>query len=844
MAANTNNNLDRLKILFDEAVQQEETARQQMLTGLRAEDPELCQELESLLAADDAEDAMLDTPPVVQLDPLDDQVPLEPAIPQQIGRYRIRRVIARGGMGTVYEAEQDQPQRIVAVKAIRPEMVSRETLRRFEFESRLLAKLHHPGIASVYEAGVDTAGKAPIPYFAMEYIEDAKAITRSSLMEAPIRQRLETFVQLCAAVAHGHQHGVIHRDLKPSNILMDVSGMPRVIDFGVARATDDGGSPPTRQTATGQLIGTLQYMSPEQCAGRTDAVDMRSDVYSLGIVLFELLSGGLPYSVEGLSVYEAIKVVTDSAPQPLRSLSPTISRDIETIVTKATEKDPQRRYRSAAELGDDIQRFLSGDAILARPPTLRYQLGLFARRQKAIFVAINAIFLAALAVAVVSTVMYFRTEQALSVAAAERDRSQATADFLVDTFRSLDPSVVGDAVSVEDLLDRSVDRLDQGVFAGQPIVEAGLRQTIGEAYGDLVLAKPAVAQLEKALEIQNREFGPEHEQTLATMAILAGEYRLLREYDRSLELAHAVLEARRRTLGSRHPQTVKAELALAKNLNTSGKISKSEEVLRPLVLRFEKDLGPDSMELAEARRILGQLLTNKGRHAEAVEMLRGALRVCVKDLGEAHSDTLFVMDRLSFSLRLYAITGKPIRREELNETVKLAQRVIEISESRYGPASSRWKSAKYTLAAAYRSLGDLDKAEQGILELIEGVKQAPTKDLGSVSGLTVELAIIQKEKGERQKALKNLQTAVEMRREIFGDSSYLVGRVLQVLGHLQIDLQNYVEAEPVMSESYQNLLNAFGPDNPSTQESVKGMIRPYDLWGKDEQAALWRTKLK
>src|SRR5262249_53956605 len=301
-----------------------------------------------------------------------------PPLPS-IARYRLVRVLGEGGMGTVYEAEQDNPRRTVALKVIRPGLVAPALLKRFAREAQILGLLHHPGIASIYEASVAEDGQ---PFFAMEFVrgEPLDVYARRHGLDAAAR--LGLLARVCDAVQHAHECGVVHRDLKPSNILVDQAGQPRVLDFGVARALDDELRGSTDCTRTGQLIGTPGYMSPEQVAADPARLDRRSDVYTLGVILFELLAGRPPYSLEHLPLAEVARVIGEQEPARLGALDARCRGDVETIVGKALEKEPARRYPSAAELAADIRRHLAHEPIRARPPSALYRLERVARRPK------------------------------------------------------------------------------------------------------------------------------------------------------------------------------------------------------------------------------------------------------------------------------------------------------------------------------------------------------------------------------------------------------------------------------------------------------------------------------
>jgi serine/threonine protein kinase len=270
-------------------------------------------------------------------------------LPQRIGGYTIRRPIASGGMGTVYEAVQESPRRTVAVKVMKQGVTSRSALHRFEYEAQLLGRLSHPFIAQIYEAGTHDDPSGPVPFFVMEYIPSAKLVTQfADDKDLSLERRLELFAQVCDGVHHGHQKGIVHRDLKPGNILVDPEGRPKILDFGVARATDSDMAMPTFQTNVGDLVGTLQYMSPEQCEADPHNVDIRSDVYSLGVVLHHLLCGKLPYDVSGVPLTEAAKRIQEQ-PLGVPALDgANLPADVKTIVRKAMEKDRERRAVTSA----------------------------------------------------------------------------------------------------------------------------------------------------------------------------------------------------------------------------------------------------------------------------------------------------------------------------------------------------------------------------------------------------------------------------------------------------------------------------------------------------------------
>jgi WD40 repeat protein/predicted Ser/Thr protein kinase len=423
---------ERVWALFDEAAELPPGERGAFLEAACGGDDVLRAEVESLLKHDaglpkGADDDTLLKSPVFR-------PPGGMAAVRRIGHYRILRELGTGGMGTVYEAEQDNPRRAVALKVIRAGLAAPELVKRFTHEAQILGRLSHPGIAQVYEAGLTDEGQ---PFFAMELVRGVALdrYARQQSLDVPARLRL--LARVCDAVQHAHDKGVIHRDLKPANILVDEAVQPRVLDFGVARATDADLQTATGRTEFGQLIGTLGYMSPEQIAADPTRIDHRSDVYTLGVILFELLADRLPYNLAGLPLPEVARVIHDQNPSALGSINPQLRGDIETIVARALEKERGRRYASAGELASDLRRHLSHEPIRARPPSAVYLLRKFARRHKALVGGVAGV-MAALVLGLVGTLLFAaraaeQRGQAEHNARVAKDKEQAA---LYQTYRA------------------------------------------------------------------------------------------------------------------------------------------------------------------------------------------------------------------------------------------------------------------------------------------------------------------------------------------------------------------------------------------------------------------------
>jgi WD40 repeat protein/predicted Ser/Thr protein kinase len=421
---------ERLWALFDQAADLPPAEQQALLESACADDPGLRAEVERLLAQDARLEAakgsaFLHSPLLRGTDePPMDAAPSHPGgkplLPSHLGRYRLIRLLGEGGMGAVYEAEQDSPRRIVALKVVRPGLASSALLQRFRHESQILGRLHHPGIAQVYEAGLADDGQ---PFFAMEFIRGLPLDEYARLRAQTLPERLELLARVCDAVQHAHDQGVIHRDLKPANILVEETGQPKVLDFGVARAIDADLLTGAGLTQTGQLLGTPSYMSPEQMTGNSAAIDHRADVYALGVILFELAAHRLPYRLENRPLAEATRLIVEEDSPRLGWLNPDLRGDVETIAAKALAKDPARRYASAADLAADLRRWLAHEPILARPTSALYQLRKFARRHRGLVGGVLATGVA-LVLGLVGTIL-FAVAEARQRGQAEENALQA-----------------------------------------------------------------------------------------------------------------------------------------------------------------------------------------------------------------------------------------------------------------------------------------------------------------------------------------------------------------------------------------------------------------------------------
>jgi serine/threonine protein kinase/Tfp pilus assembly protein PilF len=774
--------------------------------------------------------------------------------PDTIGNYRIIRKLGSGGMGIVYEAEQQHPKRLVALKVIKGgRFVDDSQIKLFEREAQALARLKHPGIAAIYESGRTPEGQH---FFAMELVRGEtlkeyldRANSSGPLTPPQLRERLGIFRKIADAVTYAHQRGVIHRDLKPANIIVlrefessvSESGLQtpeiKILDFGLARITETDLAVATIGTEIGAIQGTLPYMSPEQVRGNPDEIDVRSDVYSLGVILYEMIAGRRPYDVNQAMLHEAVRMICETAPAPLSkswSGSGKLDRDIETIVEKALEKPAARRYHSVAAFADDVTRFLSGQPILARPPSFAYQLQKLAARHKVGFGFAGAVVILIAAFAAVMVVQAERIAHERDNANREAVISKQVSDFLVSLFQVSDPfEGRGREVTARQVLDSGAARIGSEL-KDQPEIRATLSNTMGRVYGNLAYYDKAIELVQAGLEIRERKFGRDSLEVAESLNNL-GELKLDKgDFSTAGTLVLEALAIRRKRLGDEH-------IAVAGSLNNFGALKYSvgdwrgaEEAFREALAIQRKALGDQHLSVADTLNNLAMTLKVQEKYAEATPLYQNALSIRRKNLDSNHPLVAQSLNNLGM---LYLRVGN------YDEAEKLFQEALSINRKALGDTHPEIAANLNNLALLYLERGKLEAAE----EYLRKVVVLDQKNLGEnnpqVAQSTQSLGVTLTQERKFPEAEKNLRKALSLKLLLFGKDHFEVATTNNLLGACLAAQKKYKEAEPLLVESYTVIKKEFGLQHDRTRKAGGRLLELYRDWGRKEQAAAIAAEL-
>lgn len=825
--ANDNRSLrwSRVRSIFEGCLDQAPDKVDAYLEEACGDDQELRDSVSALLASDQNETPFLDPPTHGAGVALVADAMGSVAKDRHVGNYRLTRVIGSGGMGTVYHALRADGayEQEVAIKLIRPGMATEDLLRRFRHERQTLANLNHPHIAKLIDGGADDDGT---PYLVIEYIDGEPIVSYCDRNRLSIEARLELMRTVCGAVDYAHRNLVVHRDLKPGNILVTKDGIPKLVDFGISKLLADGDGAASVHTATGDAkrLMTPQYASPEQIRG--EPITTVSDVYSLGVVLYELLTGHRPYEIRNGSPAENERLVCESQPHApstvvtragettsragstksltpqtvsaARSTEPRLLRnrlkgDLDTIVMAAMRKDPARRYSSVERLSDDIARYQKGFPIRARRDSVRYRLNKFASRNKA-GVAAGMVMACSVLIGVAGYIAgyYEKTaalrektvalsEKATALGVAEQEAQKAriearTADrinsFLREmlsaanpnTIRAANPDRDGRDVTVRELIDLTAKSIDVEL-ADEPEVRAAVHYTLGTTYAGLGIHETARKHLTISLDLR-------------------------RKLPEASDLVIAL------TLNS-----------LGDVLHELGALSESEDLLRESLTLYEHATGEDSSETAAVLNNLARLLEDKGSTAKAVQLYRRSLEIHRRELGQEHKSTLSVTNNLAAA---YARLGR------FGQAEPLYKSAIEISRRLFGEEHANTLSYTSNLAVLLLRQGKEERAEELLLHVLEVSRRV----LGPEDPRTLKAmsnpAFLYMRQGRYAEAEPLLQELVTVRTRVLGKRHPQTIRAASSLANLHCKQGRYAEAERLFTQASSLAVDVLGAEHPET----------------------------
>jgi eukaryotic-like serine/threonine-protein kinase len=818
---------------------------------------------------------------------------------QMIGAYRLIRRIGEGGMGEVWEAQQTAPvRRTVALKLLKAGMDTRQVIARFQAERQMLALMQHPGIAQVFDAGITDAGR---PYFVMEYVEGVRITAYCDSANLNVHERLELFKQVCEAVQHAHQKGVIHRDLKPSNVLVTTHGgrsLPKVIDFGLAKATTHEAQDHSL-TELGTLLGTPAYASPEQMSLGAIDIDTRSDVYSLGALLYELLVGVIPFEADGaqpLAVVEMRRAIREQEPTrpsarlarlgervsiiaqsrgvEVQALRKELRGDLDWIVMKALEKERERRYTSPHELALDIDRYLNHEPLQARPPTAGYRFRKFVRRHQ-----LGTAFAAVLALLIVSFIVV-TIVQAQRIAK-ERDRATAEAAkansinaFLQETLGSADPWQTGKDISIREVLANAATKADVE-FKDQPVIGAAVKNTIGTSYMRLGQLDAADKLISDALSVRRNLLGT-HKDVAESFEMLTELHQTKGDYAQATQYANESINLYRTLYGEEHELTARAMTRLAELLGKQSMYEEARHYATRARAVLERQFGTESPKLLDTLQTVAEIHTAVGEFAEAERIIKLALEIARREYGAEHVITAKVTNDLA---------SQYYRADRITEAVPLYTEASRTLSLVLGPDHPTTLTGKENLASVLMRTKKLDAALELLNEVLAGRKAKLGADAPPVVRTMVNTASVYNEAGRYTEAIELYELALPRFASAYGvehaDNAFLqasFGRTLRLSGDLRraesvlraeltrqpsriatndiyrallhfelgvtlLDLRAFSDAEPHLVKAHAIRVERFGADHSRTTTATAALVKLYTAMQKPEKAAQFKAPI-
>jgi serine/threonine protein kinase/tetratricopeptide (TPR) repeat protein len=855
--------------LFDHVVGISQQSQDAYLDSSEA-DPIVIEEIRSLLAYHQAAREQFSSPgvtPQAVLQAVHHVAGLDPApplpAPTAIGPYAVLKTLGEGGMGTVYLAEQKEPlKRLVAVKLIKLGMDTRSVVARFKAEQQSLAKMKHANVAQVLDAGATENGR---PYFVMEYVEGTRITEFCDTHRLGISDRLALFGQVCDAIQHAHQKGIIHRDIKPSNVLVcteDGTSVPKVIDFGVAKATDQHSTEHSMFTEHGVLVGTPEYMSPEQATIDDIDIDTRSDIYSLGVLLYELLVGSLPIDTKTLrqaGLEELRRLVREcDPPKPTTRLAslvdrahdcaeqrgtelPTLIRelrgDLDWIVMKCLEKDRSRRYATAAELLDDLDRFAHDRPVTASPPSVTYQVSKFARRNRG-FVVAAMVVACVLAIGVGTTIAFaFGEARQRAAAQLQADTNRAINEFLNEMLASVDPKKARgrDVGILRDVLTEAAGKVE-AQLSDQPRVEASVRRTIGRTMMNLGLYDDSAPHLERALEIE-RSLASESSADLSKSIHLLGS---VRGYQGRPDECESLL---REALALRRDGSEGDGLRLGATLNkmsemllNAGRLDEAKTCMDESRLIHESVYGRGAKEMATVLNLLAAYYSMRGEYDRAEALFRECLAARGESLDDI--DTLVTLHNLGVTLQ------KLERYDEAEaEYLRAREGFARVAEPQH-PARL---SVSNSLAALMERQGRHAESEALHREVLATLRLTLGDRHPKVHSSLNNLGTVLHAQHKFDEAITMFREAVELAREVHGPNHPVLAMSLAQLGIVlrdTTDKDNYAESEDAILKAVSILESTLPENHPYTLNTLRGLRRLYEKDAMDDSAKLAEVESK
>lgn len=772
-----------------------------------------------------------------------------------IGPYRLVRPLGEGGFGTVYLAEQQEPiQRRVALKVIKLGMDTREVIARFEAEKQALALMDHPGIAKVFDAGATATGR---PYFVMELVEGVPVTEYCDRHTMGTRERLDLFREICGAVQHAHQKGVIHRDIKPSNVLVtEVAGkpVPKVIDFGIAKATDARLTEKTLFTQESQFIGTPAYMSPEQTGLAGLDVDTRSDIYSLGVLLYEMLTGVTPFddaSLRSAGFAEIQRIIReDDPPRPstrasrlgerldataahrrlrAQQLVKRLRGELDWVVMKCLEKDRARRYETANGLARDIERFLADEPVSASPPSRTYRLRKLVVRNRAVFAA-GAVMVLLLAAGVVGTsIGLVRARQAEQVALTEAAKSDQVAVFLKDMLAGVGPSAARgrDTEMLEEILAETDAKIGEEL-AGQPEVEGEIRSHLGQTYFDLGRLEQAEEQFDRARELLIEAHGERNGDVARQYSNLGLVHEALQEFPESEAAHRKALELRRELYPDGHEDLAMNLVNLANMYVNDSRYEEAEPLLLEGLAELRKVRGDEHEDVAICLNSLGNLMQHLRRYDEAEPFYEQALAIHTATLGEDHPYTITDLANMGWLA---------LNTEKNERAAELFARAAELSRRVYAEANPKLIHAINAQARAARVLGRYAAADSLYRECVTLAEEVFGPDHASTADELLARADCLSDMGRFEEADALSERAIAIHEKTFGPENPTTLRSRYIYAYSVYSRDEYGKAIPLLERSLKDYLAAAGHDHDHTALVLNSLGRALRDDGRLAEAA-------